>query len=466
VGKMMAAAESDPKSWVFQWYTHWVKGPQAPVAAVVQAKSDELNRIFPNGGPNRDLAQDMWDTCQAHGQGIFPTDDPNFPPEDERYFLPWHRMYVYFFERIIRSVSGVPNFTLPYWNYSTMDANRGVIPPEFRMQGDATFGSLYIAERNKKSDQGADVNAGDPIQDDSPTGGPGDPLSLASLNLPTYYEPDPPGGFCDQLDLTLHGHVHSLVGNLQNMGQVPFAARDPIFWMHHCNIDRLWASWNAAGGANPSLSQQFVFADENGQRVQMDISQFMDQLEPTPALLQPRAAMVAAALRSKTHATTPAPTALGEGPTSVNLEPVPAAAIAAAVAVPERVRAMGPRQRLHLVVRGMNTEAAPGVLYGIYIDLPPNPTPAQLKAHSVGVVNFFHAVGHGAHGHGLRPPSKSLPTAGASRGMFVTFDITEVAKTALANGRLQAKPTLTIIPYGKPAAGVRPVVESFSLIEI
>jgi tyrosinase len=26
--------------------------------------------------------------------------------------------------------------------------------------------------------------------------------------------------------------------------------RDPIFWLHHCNIDRLWAEWNARGFRN------------------------------------------------------------------------------------------------------------------------------------------------------------------------------------------------------------------------
>ena len=26
--------------------------------------------------------------------------------------------------------------------------------------------------------------------------------------------------------------------------------RDPIFWLHHCNIDRLWQEWNEAGGVN------------------------------------------------------------------------------------------------------------------------------------------------------------------------------------------------------------------------
>ena len=59
-------------------------------------------------------------------------------------------------------------------------------------------------------------------------------------------------GFNDFLDGDLHGHVHVAIGNRRGMGPVPWAANDPIFWLHHCNIDRLWASWNCAGRRNPT----------------------------------------------------------------------------------------------------------------------------------------------------------------------------------------------------------------------
>ena len=33
------------------------------------------------------------------------------------------------------------------------------------------------------------------------------------------------------------------------MGQAN-SALDPIFMMHHCNIDRIWWMWNQGGGVN------------------------------------------------------------------------------------------------------------------------------------------------------------------------------------------------------------------------
>ncbi|KAF2740941.1 Di-copper centre-containing protein [Polyplosphaeria fusca] len=42
-----------------------------------------------------------------------------------------------------------------------------------------------------------------------------------------------------------HNSIHVATGGGGNMGSVPIAAFDPIFWLHHCNIDRLFAIWQA-----------------------------------------------------------------------------------------------------------------------------------------------------------------------------------------------------------------------------
>ncbi|KAF5558860.1 tyrosinase precursor (monophenol monooxygenase) [Fusarium phyllophilum] len=45
-----------------------------------------------------------------------------------------------------------------------------------------------------------------------------------------------------------HGAYHVTIGGNGHMGSIPTAAFDPIFWMHHCQIDRLFAIWQAANG--------------------------------------------------------------------------------------------------------------------------------------------------------------------------------------------------------------------------
>ena len=62
------------------------------------------------------------------------------------------------------------------------------------------------------------------------------------------------------------------------MAQVPTSARDPIFWLHHCNIDRMWNKWLnfADGRMNPAdpgwLNVPYSYADENGQTVTVKVS--------------------------------------------------------------------------------------------------------------------------------------------------------------------------------------------------
>ncbi|EWC44400.1 hypothetical protein DRE_01226 [Drechslerella stenobrocha 248] len=57
----------------------------------------------------------------------------------------------------------------------------------------------------------------------------------------------------------IHGSIHVWVGgNGGHMAVVPFASFDPVFWFHHCNIDRLFAIWQAI---NPST---WVTGQRNG----------------------------------------------------------------------------------------------------------------------------------------------------------------------------------------------------------
>ena len=57
----------------------------------------------------------------------------------------------------------------------------------------------------------------------------------------------------------MHNNVHDWVGG--QMDVVPAAANDPMFNMHHCNIDRILESWIqrfANGSPNPMLLPAYV----------------------------------------------------------------------------------------------------------------------------------------------------------------------------------------------------------------
>jgi tyrosinase len=455
VSKMMATAqipEGKPISWLFQWYTHWVRGDRT--------KAQEIARVYPAPSPDRDLANEMWATCQAH--------DGN--PQREPFFLPWHRMYVFYFERIIRTVSGDKTFTLPYWDYSIADPTKhGIIPKEFRLANDPIFKSLFRQNRNSPSlgPQIPNVNGGQAIDTFAPGA-----LATTALKQGTYLPQGALQGFNRALDRGLHGNVHGLTGDGQNMGSVPWAARDPVFWMHHCNIDRLWASWNRNGGRNPDgtwLTQTFVFADENGRRVVGTVNDFKDiaalnytydRFEPPPPPFKPITETAAVGQPAPTPrpltriATATGPVTLGAAPTRAVLQTKGATEAAPATPITERAAALSPTKRWYLMLRGLHANAQPGILYAIYLDLPSNATPAQRAAHLVGTINFFDAVPHPGH-----------ESASVDKTRFISFDATEVVRELRDKKLLSAAPAVTIVPIGRPAAAAKPVVEEVSLVE-
>jgi tyrosinase len=53
---------------------------------------------------------------------------------------------------------------------------------------------------------------------------------------------------------------------------------DPIFWLHHCNIDRIWAEWQTAGNSTPpfNLSYNNQFVNGNGQPVTASSASALD----------------------------------------------------------------------------------------------------------------------------------------------------------------------------------------------
>jgi hypothetical protein len=64
------------------------------------------------------------------------------------------------------------------------------------------------------------------------------------------------------------------------MSQVPSAAFDPIFWVHHAEIDYLWQKWmNSPKGQKPNLNAlqaapfPYNFFDRNGQAVTLTVEQ-------------------------------------------------------------------------------------------------------------------------------------------------------------------------------------------------
>ncbi len=374
---MMARQPNDPLSWQWQWYTHAVP--------TNTTKTQQINQIFgPGASANKTLATQMWSTCQGH-----------FGASGEPYFCPWHRMYVCFFEAIIRKVLNDNTFSLPYWNYSV--ASGYPLPNEFRMQNDPVWGSLFRPNRRTVVNNGQAIFTGIGVAGDLD---PQDALDEANY-LPTGAAVP---GFNRALDQGVHGNVHVFVGNNQGMGQVPWAANDPIFWMHHCNIDRIWASWNNSGHTNPTTAawsnKTFTFASAAGTAVVATVKDYTNTTKcqykydrligapllvaippnvlkqipnlkkgPPPVLTKQPTPLAGAEAPSTTLAA-PArtgPVELGAGPVQIPLRstvPTPMAGPSGPL-LGARLEALAEQKRLYLVISNLRASAPPETLFRI-----------------------------------------------------------------------------------------------------
>ena len=88
-------------------------------------------------------------------------------------------------------------------------------------------------------------------------------------------------GFNAEINGQPHGAVHGVIGPTLGMGSFEFAGRDPLFWVHHAAIDRLWESWRrpAADGTSPFdpassdwRGVRFNFASADAQETPMAVS--------------------------------------------------------------------------------------------------------------------------------------------------------------------------------------------------
>lgn len=154
----------------------------------------------------------------------------NYCPHDAPYFLAWHRGYLSYFEQQLRVVSGNSELALPYWDYYSYAS----IPSEFTDQ--ATDNPLYVTRMNTNV-----YNA----------------LTLAPYSPEIInFQRGTVNAYETSHESAPHNPVHNIIGAAMATMQSP---NDPIFWLHHANVDRLWAAWVAAnaGRTMPSSSSSY-----------------------------------------------------------------------------------------------------------------------------------------------------------------------------------------------------------------
>lgn len=157
-------------------------------------------------------------------------------------FPPWHRAYLYLFEKALQD--RVPGVTLPWWDWT--NHTEGIPGPYARKNVEGKKNSLYdspIQPSGRENPRQTRTSREPEDADSLPSAAEIERL-LAEEDYLTFQ---------NGLE-SIHAGVHLWTGG--TMGRVPTAAYDPLFWAHHCMIDRLWYLWQLRNnGAGVPASQ-------------------------------------------------------------------------------------------------------------------------------------------------------------------------------------------------------------------
>jgi tyrosinase len=385
----------------------------------------------------------------------------NHCPHGNWFFLPWHREYLLYFERICRQLSGNKTFALPYWNWAV----ESKVPDIFWGAGNPMFDSNRVMTQGTPLDQGSIGHAVmEGIQSEPNFLLFGSGKATTQRGFAVYGE----------LEQTPHNYVHGAIGGDMGAFMSPL---DPVFWCHHNMIEYCWVDWNLIrqhdNTSDPAWNN-FTFSDffdENGNAVPSlavaigllypifdyqyepsQIGQTVDQLKLTTRaeadklkkFVQTGANVEIAVLR-RFPLSRPATVELGK--TVTRTIPVDAAPIRAALESQSE-------QRLLLTVGGVQQPAQNDFFVRVFVNLPSASAETPISDPHYGGSFAFFLGDHAARGD-------NMPKLG-----FVV-DITQTLRRLNAAGSLASldRVDLQLVPV--PFPGRRPAAAaSFSLEQL
>lgn len=212
-------------------------------------------------------------TSATHGMGHVAHENPGF--------LPWHREFIRRVEMELKVSTGKPNYTLPYWDWTDRSYDAYIFSDKF-MGGDGARGSNYEVLGGAFGKRANQFHVTYQSAFDNPEGGslylqrhfgstpfakslPNASDVAQALAIPAYdvypwnAETNPqksfrqfwegfrpiPGVSPTTVGARTHGQVHIYVGGHLLSDSSP---NDPLFFLHHCNVDRVFAEWQDRWG--------------------------------------------------------------------------------------------------------------------------------------------------------------------------------------------------------------------------
>jgi tyrosinase len=411
----------------------------------------------------------LWSTCQ-HGSW---------------FFFPWHRMYLLTLESFIQQHTGDKNWSVPYWyavdpdNPKTCD----VLPKAFRETSGGN--ALYVKERATRAQNGKSVFGPEHLPTFSTVfiknlGQRLFSIPEKAFPIDNYFgyggaeftRPDFNHGLNGAIEGIPHGVTHNYVGSNWRgeveqkpygfMSHLETAARDPIFYLHHSNIDRLWQMWLDLDPAHKNSSNKgwtrstFKFPTPDGGIKEWSVEEVLDTADlgygydtvappskvsagaPSPGLrpreVGPQVTGPTPAERPQLVGATVGVPILADRHADIPLS-APAAQSRALTAGDQPV----PQQWLLSLEGVTGTVAAPA--YSVYVNVRPDAA-AEHPDRMAGIISTF----------GVQQASNPRGEHAGS-GLTFVFDITDVHDALEADGQWDpANVRVVFVPLVPPPA--------------
>ena len=208
-------------------------------------------------------------------------------------FLPWHREFLRRFEQDLQAE--VPGAILPYWDWASdaalADPATATVWGTDLMGGNGDAADGDLVKTGPFAFDPADPNAWTLSDDTGADTGAGlqRAFGVSAATLPTQaqvdtvqaltpYDASPwttgSGGYRNSNEgwasvggsaaPNMHNRVHVWVGGSMLPGTSP---NDPVFFLHHCFVDKLWADWQAAHPGEAFVPGPTESADLDGHRL-------------------------------------------------------------------------------------------------------------------------------------------------------------------------------------------------------
>lgn len=413
-------------------------------------------------------------------------------PHGDWYFLPWHRGFVDMYERTAAALTKNPKFAMPYWNWTTLrdypqafsdklykgKPNPLYVPgegdgPAVVAAGAAGSGSGSTIKRNALTGSNAltDAIVGQKVMDSIYAESNFERFATSRSvdrsvnppkvqnNLDASWVPIG-GGNQGILERTPHNNVHNRIGGYMPQSNSP---RDPIFMMHHGNIDRIWASWNSRGHKNTTeplwLNMSFTdnYIKPDGTFYTKKVSDLLttkalgytydDLSKLIPIKLDPIREKNLSALftGAPTAATKRFPVPMLETPGETNV----AAKVSLGKDFKGMVAAKPTKKPSEIIAVISNIQVPPTVgAINVFVNHPSvGPSVPETDPHFVTTIAFLHHNGGGddAHAHHKSAPSTLI-------------DLTETLQSlGKANALADDNVTVQLVPVPMPGVDAKSV---------